>query len=356
MQTSNQKIHYSAGALHIHSHYSDGSGSVEDIIRAAQQAGLEWIILTDHDTLVGMPYQGWHDNLLVIVGHEITPDRNHFLALNLDQVVSNTLPPQDFVDEVYARGGFGIIAHPDERVANSIKEIYRWDDWQVDGPRDRAGRVVGIELWNQLSDWGEHYSKAKALLHYLFPRIAMTGPTPKTLEWWDQLNMAGKRTFGVGGVDAHAIRQRVLWGELEVFSYPYSFRSITNYLLLDKPLSRDANTAINQVYAALTAGQSYFVNRLDGAVDALSFTASRPSDAEHDLWRAGDTVSLEGSPLLVNADSHVDAYLRLIHNGRVLTSGIRSLRHSINQAGIYRLEGYRGGRPWFYTNPIYVLE
>lgn len=356
MQTPKANIHYSAGALHIHSTYSDGSGSVEAIIRAAQGAGLEWIILTDHDTLAGLPYQGWHDNLLVIVGHEITPDRNHFLALNVDQVISNTLAPQDFVDEVYARGGFGIIAHPDERVANAVKDIYRWDDWSVDGPRQREGRVIGIELWNQLSDWGEHYSKPKALLHYLFPRIAMTGPTPKTLKWWDELNMAGKRTFGVGGVDAHAIRQRVPGGHLEVFPYPYSFRTITNYLLLDQPLSRDAETAINQVYAALTAGRSYFVNRLDGEVPALSFNASRLNERSDDTWIAGDTVQLAGSPLLISADAKADAYLRLIHNGRVVTSGIRSLRHSINQPGIYRLEGYRGGRPWFYTNPIYVIE
>jgi len=87
----------------MHTTYSDGSGSVEDLARAARGAGLRWIIITDHDTLAGQPYEGWVDDVLVIIDHEITPDRNHFLALNVDEVIDNTLAPQDFVDAVYAR-------------------------------------------------------------------------------------------------------------------------------------------------------------------------------------------------------------------------------------------------------------
>ncbi|HJZ47374.1 MAG TPA: PHP domain-containing protein, partial [Roseiflexaceae bacterium] len=126
-------MHYIPGALHMHTTYSDGSGSVEDLARAARAAGLRWIIITDHDTLAGQQYEGWIDGVLVIIDHEITPDHNHFLALNVDEVIDNTLAPQDFVEAVYARGGFGIIAHPDERVRNDFKDIYRWDDWDVDG-------------------------------------------------------------------------------------------------------------------------------------------------------------------------------------------------------------------------------
>ena len=56
------------------------------------------------------------------------------------------------------------------------------------------------------------------------------------LAWWDRLNMAGKRTFGVGGVDAHAIKKRAPWGEVEVFGYKWTFSTLTNYLLLPEPL------------------------------------------------------------------------------------------------------------------------
>lgn len=343
------------GALHIHTTYSDGSGTLSEVVAAARDAGLRWIIVTDHDTLEGRSYEGWRNDVLVVVGHEITPERNHFLALNVDGVVSRDQPPQDFIDEVYARGGFGIIAHPDEKKRNDFKDIYRWDDWSVDGPRERDGRVVGLELWNQLSDWGEHLTQRNKMLHYFVPRLGMTGPTPATLAWWDRLNMAGKRTFGVAGVDVHAIRHNAPWGQIEVFSYRYTFRTLTNYLLLDRPLSRDSEEAKHQVYAAIISGRSYFINRLDGEVPTITFEATRPGNGAQ-TWYCGDAPSLNARPLLMRADAGCDAFLRLIYNGRVLASGVRSLRQSVVQPGIYRLEGYRGGRPWLYTNPIYVQE
>src|SRR5579859_7085252 len=64
------------GALHMHSIYSDGSGTIEQIARAARLARLRWIIVTDHDTLAGQAYEGWLEDVLVIVDHEITPERN----------------------------------------------------------------------------------------------------------------------------------------------------------------------------------------------------------------------------------------------------------------------------------------
>lgn len=338
------------GAIHMHTTYSDGSATFPHLIAAARKAGLRWVIVTDHDTLEGLPFAGWHDDVLVIVGYEITPDHNHFLALNVDTVISNELPPQQFIDEVYQRGGFGIIAHPDERVRNSFKDIYRWDDWTIDGPSQRAGRVVGLELWNFMSDWGEHLTERNKLALVLYPQLGLSGPTLATLAWWDRLNMVGRRTFGIGGVDAHGFKRKAPWGEIEVFPYPWIFRTLTNYLLLSEPLSSDATVATHQVYAALTAGRCYFVNRLDGDAPSIIFRLSRPGD----LAEIGDTISLAGGPLLVEVDVGADAYARLIVNGEVMTSGIRRIRQTVTDDGVYRVEAYWGGKPWLFTNPIFV--
>jgi hypothetical protein len=342
--------HNSPGALHMHTNYSDGTGTVEELARAAKQAGLQWIIITDHDDLRAAPAAGWLHDVLVIVGHEITPDRNHFLALNINEVIDNTLSPQQFVDQVYERGGFGIIAHPDEQVANDFKDIYRWDDWNVDGPSQRNGQPVGIELWNFMSDWGESLTPRNKELLYFLPKLALNGPTAPTLAWWDELNMAGKRTFGVGGVDAHAFKKRAPWGELEVFSYRWIFGTLVNYAQLDAPLNRDPHIATQQVYDALGAGKSYFINRIDGDSPNLEFVLERQGQR----WNCGDSPSLADGPLNVLADVGLNADVHLIHNGRLLVRGQRQIRHSIMQPGVYRLEGYRKGRPWLYSNPIYV--
>ena len=42
------------GNLHMHSTYSDGSLDIEDIAARAAQAGLDFIIITDHYTLKGL--------------------------------------------------------------------------------------------------------------------------------------------------------------------------------------------------------------------------------------------------------------------------------------------------------------
>jgi hypothetical protein len=343
-------MHYYPGALHMHTTHSDGSGTVADLARAARRAGLRWIIITDHDTLAGQSREGWLDDVLVIVDHEITPDRNHFLALNVDTVVDRTLAPQAFIDAVYAAGGFGIIAHPDEQIHNFVKEIYRWNNWMVDGPSDRQGRVVGIELWNAMSDWGEQVTKRNLPLLLARPQLGLTGPTPATLAWWDRLNIAGRRTFGVGGVDAHAFVRKVPWGKLTIFPYEWMFRTVTNYLLLDTPLSSDAQTAIHQVYGALAAGRSYFLNRQSGECPTLACWLLQ---GERRIWPGGNARLVDGPPI-VNVDVGIDAQVQLIHNGRVLTRGAQVLRQTLGAPGVYRVEVYRAGRTWLYTNPWYV--
>lgn len=47
------------GNLHIHTRYSDGSGSVSQVLRAGRRAGLDFLVVTDHRTLAARPAQGW---------------------------------------------------------------------------------------------------------------------------------------------------------------------------------------------------------------------------------------------------------------------------------------------------------
>ena len=39
------------GAIHIHSLFSDGTGDLNTIVKAAKKSGLDWIIVTDHNTM-----------------------------------------------------------------------------------------------------------------------------------------------------------------------------------------------------------------------------------------------------------------------------------------------------------------
>lgn len=348
----NKTPHIYRGCMHIHTKFSDGSGTVPEVIEAAQGAELDWIIITDHDSLGGKQFEGRYDRVMVLVGHEVTPVHSHYLALGVEKVISNKLPTQAYVDESYAQGGFGIMAHPDDHLDDLKKAIHPWRDWSIDGPSQREGHTVGLEIWNFMSDWrakSGQYSRKEMINE---PAKLLSGPTPIVLAWWDRLNLEGKRTFVIGGLDAHATREFGLTGMTTLFPYQWMFGSLTNYLLLEEPLSPNEEKATQQIYTALREGRSYFVNRLDGTAPDLPLVAQRGDE----VWHIGDTISLKDGPLTLRMDAGSDTEVRLVHNGELLLATIHELDKLIDQPGVYRMEGHRNGRPWLYTNPIYITE
>ncbi len=353
MQSPYQYIY--PGTLHLHSLHSDGTGTIPEIARAAQQAGLRWIIITDHNTLAGRPEQGWYGDLLVLVECEVTPPRNHFLALDLAELVDHNLPPQQFIDEIYAAGGWGVIAHPDERTDNELKQPYNWTDWNVDGPTEREGKRVGIELWNWMSDWAEQLTPRTKYLKFFTPRLWVRGPTAAALDWWDRLNIAGKRTFGTGNLDSHATHVRGLGRVWEMFPYLYLFRTITNYVWLPEPLSRDFETARRQVLDALGAGHLWFANRHYGSAQNAMFYGEVAGRSV----RMGETATIQAdhpedaAPIILHARGP-RADMRLICNGQIVSRGRGSITFATNHPGVYRLEARRWRQPWLYSNPIFV--
>jgi hypothetical protein len=351
MQSPYQHIY--SGALHLHSIHSDGTGTIPEIARAAQQAGLRWIIITDHNTLAGRPEQGWYGDLLVLVECEITPPRNHFLAMELDELVDYTRPPQELIDDIYARGGWGVIAHPDERTDNELKQPYNWTDWNVDGPTDRDGKRVGIELWNWMSDWAEHLTPRTRYLNFFLPRLSVRGPTAATLAWWDRLNISGKRTFGSGDLDSHATFVRGLGRVWELFPYLYLFRTITNYVWLREPLSRDFDTARRQVLDGLGDGRLWFANRHYGDAHKVDFFG----EVDGCCACVGETVTIDdtrdASPIVFHARGP-SSDMRLLCDGQVVARGRGHVTLATNRPGVYRLEARRWRQPWLYSNPIFV--
>ena len=110
-----------AGVIHLHSAYSfDGRAPIPEILAAARKCGIDVLLLTDHSTLRAREdgFEGWRDGILLIVGEEIAPRFNHYLAFGLGEAVACAerepdLPPQAYIDRVRDGGGMGFIAHPD---------------------------------------------------------------------------------------------------------------------------------------------------------------------------------------------------------------------------------------------------
>ena len=139
------------GAIHIHTKLSDGTGDINSISKAAKKAGLNWIIITDHNNFDIK--EGFYNGVCVIKGEEISPcSSNHYIALDIKNLINPSDDTQKFVDEVRAQGGFGFAAHPDE--ADNRKNKAHPIKWT-----DKTIVPDGIEIWNWFSDWADNYDE-----------------------------------------------------------------------------------------------------------------------------------------------------------------------------------------------------
>ena len=79
--------------LHMHTRYSDGGGSHQDIAEAALKCGLDAVIVTDHNVLVS-GFEGYIKDgkrkVLMLIGQEIhdqdrDPQKNHLLVFGAEK-------------------------------------------------------------------------------------------------------------------------------------------------------------------------------------------------------------------------------------------------------------------------------
>ena len=110
------------GDCHVHSIASHGGALTLDRLAAeARAAGLDFLATTEHNTTA--PHGAWGphagDDLLVILGQEVTTATGHWLALGIGpgQVIPWQYRVRDDVirkhmDEVHRAGGVCVAAHP----------------------------------------------------------------------------------------------------------------------------------------------------------------------------------------------------------------------------------------------------
>jgi hypothetical protein len=338
--------------IHCHSTYSDGMEDVPFILEAANQAGLDYLLLTDHDTLRALQDLGehWHGRTLLLVGYEITPRHNHYLAYGIDQLISPHLPPAAYTAAVAELGGIGFLAHPFESGSPFIgQNSYSWEDWTVD-------TFTGIELWNYFSEWVGSCTNLWTTLRALTQwKRATRAPHPQALARWDEIGQR-RRVVGIGGMDAHGVKVRIPGRPLVLHPYRRSFRAVRTHLLLSAPFTGQVAGDRLLVLEALRAGACFIVNHEEG--DPAGFCFHGHTNGQ---WiQMGQEIAHPG-----NGQVHFSARialrirdkprLRLLHNGKVIAETDDCDLQAPDQGpGVYRVEAWLHGRGWIFANPIYL--
>jgi hypothetical protein len=350
-----------SGAYHIHSTRSDGAGDRNAIAAAASRAGLAFVILTDHGdgTRAPDPPEFLH-GVLCIDAVEISTTGGHYVALGMNP---SPYPlggePAAVVEDVHRLGGFGIAAHPD-----SPRSELAWRDW--------TAPIDGIEWLSADSEWRDETRAAlgRTLAAYLIrpgPALAMMLDAPvTTLQRWTGLT-GTRQVVGLAAHDAHGgigrgveeggSRRRVLGN---IPSYEASFRTFTNRVILESPLSGDAAAAGRQVLDAIEHGRVFTViDALAGPAfvelrDAVTKREHQLGSLEREVFPASLTVSMpEGGASVVEVNSDHDYSITSRHGGGVPQFTLKR--------GATRFEVFVPDAPgtppvpWLVTNPVYVL-
>ena len=357
---STSKFPIARGAVHVHSKYSDGSGSVSEIMHAAQRCSLDFVILTDHNNLqakLDSAERFWRRTLL-IVGEEISTNTGHVLSIGAQR--SHYAPGLNdilrLIQDIHSDSGFAFIAHPDH-------PRLRWKSPDFFG-------ADGMEIINADSEWRNDSPRevVDALIAELIglPGMNYLLDTPaKNMQHWDE-ELRSRRVLGIGSVDAHA--RIKLGGERYIGfpSYQKMFGLLNTFLILDKSFSSEPQIARRQIIEALKRGRVFFA--LQNLGDATGFEFYGEHDGEIILPQ--DTLFYEAdstSVLRASVPMKENLVVQLYRNGLAaeITHSPDS-RFEISEPGLYRVVVFQeriqfpwfSSRlvPWIFSNPIFVVK
>jgi len=159
------------GELHSHSQHSDGGYPVSKLVRRAGELGLDFLALTDHNTLSGHPELDACD-FPTLKGVEVTTFHGHHVVLGVDEMI----PWHDHgeradINEVAAafreKGALFTLSHP-YSIGDPVCTGCRFDSvpfdrenvdlieiWHRDWKGERSDNQSAYDLWNEM--WRDGY-------------------------------------------------------------------------------------------------------------------------------------------------------------------------------------------------------
>jgi len=259
------------GDLHTHTHHSDATGRVTaELIQMARDQGLDFIFLTDHNTIAGLDEMDAlaPDDLLTAGGIELTTFWGHALCLGTREWVDWRIRPdtdemERIARAIYANDQVFVIAHPQSS-----------GDPGCTGCAWRCGKMMPgtarlVEVWNGPWQCDANNEQALAL-------------------WYDWLNQ-GLRLAATAGTDTHGGQD---YANQPGFNVVYA-----------ETLSESA------ILRSLRAGRLYL-----SAGPKIAFAAQGANGTN---CMIGETVTQSARFSLTWDNCPADAQIRVIANGRL---------------------------------------
>lgn len=338
------------GVIHVHTTFSDGGGTPQEVVAAARASGARYVVITDHNNLDARPCAGYRDGVLVIVGTEVSTNSGHVLGLGVaDPAYRFSGDAKDALEDIRDLGGTAWAAHPFSRRAD-----FAWTAWDLPG-------LTGFELLN-----GDSLSRSAGVLRllrtafaYRFNReyalLSSMTPPDAAIAHWDA-SLRSRDTAVIAGADAHErLQLRRNWA-LRFPSYQSVFALLRNYVVLDAPLSGDAERDTAAILAALAAGRSYI--GVDALAPASEFSFEIVPRAGAATTMGGVVAPASGLRAVARGSFPAGARAVILRDGQVVAEGTSPLEAPAEGQGVWRAEVRMAGfgTPWILSNAIYVQD
>jgi hypothetical protein len=328
------------GAWHVHTTRSDGRGTLDEVVTAAREAGLQFVVVTDHNVLTPEE-QGYRGGVLVVQGTEVSTPFGHVAAVGIPRALTPEEREKDPLGAIRALGGEAILAHP----FHPRRPFTGW----------ARGPWRGFEIVSNDTSWGEIVA-ARAWGKAAYAALVLPWDRARAVnELFDAFGEERRRfdeeLREAGAADGRR-PARVLFCSADAHGYP-SYGAAFEAFSMHVPvaLSGDAAADVRAVTAALTDGRAACV--FDGIAPAGSVRLARA---------AGERAGLE---LSVEAPDFSRARFTLLRDGAPVGQKAAAPRAgpavvafdcggSGCGPGDYRVEATWDGQPWIFTNPVRI--
>ena len=164
-----------------------------EIAAAARANGLDFLLLTDHDTLAAASTarRAGTARCWCWSARRCRPTaRNHYLAFGLSEPIDHRgMTPAQIVARVNEAGGFGFLAHPFSRGSERFRrggQGMPWGDLEADG-------YTGIELWSFVTDTAERVNSIRDMFRFVADARSGSSTTLRSATWTSGTGSARRR-------------------------------------------------------------------------------------------------------------------------------------------------------------------
>ena len=313
-----QREKWMRGDLHVHTIHSDGDFHPLEIVEEAKKLGLNYIALTDHNTISQNRYSGVLGGVIVLPGEEVTTYKGHM----------NVIGYKEWVD-------FRVTNHREIlKLHNMLEErniLHYVNHPKPQGPPwewDHIEKIGGMEVWQGAWRYNNWHS----------------------LDIWHRLLSKGSRVLGLGGSDVHKFKEK----------NPLSRLGNPTTWVLGIPCPKGVLDGIKRGRVVVTeTPRGPFINM---HVKLRNRTAG-----------IGDTIPAGTIKVYITTwRTNNNLLLRLISGGKVIWVGTPSqkiVKITLNKSDMYLvadLISSEKGDPWkiagreiqlkAFTNPIYIAQ